>query len=65
MGFADVLLDEREEDGVEEDLGGLRLCRYENAGCCVGCVGGPVVGTSDGNEGFPGGDCGEDLEWLG
>lgn len=65
MGFADVLLDEWQEDGVEKDLGRLRLCGDEDSGCCVGCVGGPVIGTCDGNESFPGGDCGEDLEGLG
>ena len=45
--LVDVVLDGGQEDGVEEDLGGLRLRRDEDAGCSEHGVGRPVLGACD------------------
>lgn len=63
--FPDVLLYQRQQYGVEEDLGGLRLRGNEDSGRSKGSIGCPIVRTCDGDEGFPGGNRGQDLEGLG
>ena len=65
MGFLDVVLYSGEEDGVEEDLCGLRLRGDEDAGRGEHGVGCPVLWACDAEECLPGGNCGEDLEGFG
>lgn len=65
LGVGDVGLDRGEEHRVEEELRVVRLGRDEDARGRVHGVWRPVLGACDGEEGFPGGDCGEDLEGLG